>query len=85
MKNIKKNRSKYGMSQAECALAIGVSRQILNSVELSPRACLNEEHAKKLSQLFECNIYDLVDIKAILPYEVTEADKIAIIKQILAL
>lgn len=82
MRNIKKYRARVGMSQAECALAIGVSRQIINYAETKKNYCLKEANARKLAELFHCPLYEIVDVKAMLHYLIEEEDKEVIIKQI---
>jgi DNA-binding XRE family transcriptional regulator len=82
MVNIKKHRGEKQVTQRELASIIGVSRNTLITAENNPKYCLAESKALKLAEFFGCSVYDLVDVKGRLPYNVTEKDIAAIEKQL---
>lgn len=61
MKNdLRKRREKDGLSQADLAAGVGVSRQTINSIERE-RYDPSIELAFKLAAFFDCRIEDLFD------------------------
>lgn len=82
MVNIKKHRGEKQVTQRELAEIIGVSRNTMITAENDPKYCFSEEKARKLAEYFGCSVYDLVDVRSRLPYDVREEDIPAIEKQL---
>jgi putative transcriptional regulator len=58
--NVRRHRDGAGMSQADLAAAVGVTRQTINAVERE-RYDPSIELAFKLASHFDCRIEDLFD------------------------
>ncbi len=69
MKNIRKYRAELGYTQKELAQKLEVSRQTVNCMENDPHYTVSKELMKKLTALFNCDIFDLCDIEDMLIYK----------------
>ncbi len=69
MKNIRKYRGELGYTQNELAMKLGVSRQTVNSMENDPDYVISDKTLRKITELFDCGIYDVCNLENSLMYK----------------
>ena len=75
--NIKLLRIKNGLSQSELSRQIGVSRQVINTMENKPYYIAKKRTVKKLCDFFGCSILELCNGRELLAFDFKTKEEIS--------